>query len=149
MDLGDIPAPASTRSSTRGAHPHIKAPTSLPVPQLSPLSLSLLLAPRLCCTALCSQVYNETKYRQASLYKLWFNVPPPRYLKVATFGRRSEYRHRPPSLLTQFTKSSLLLFSSLDHFFTLTFQICEKAKSKPRKIFDAVNKLWKSDVEVW
>ena len=40
LDLGDIPAPASTRSSTRGAHPHIKAPTSLPVPQLSPPSLS-------------------------------------------------------------------------------------------------------------
>ena len=27
-------------------------------------------------------------------------------------------------------------------------QVCEKTKSKPRKIFDAVHKLWKTDAEV-
>ena len=27
------------------------------------------------------------------------------------------------------------------------FQICQKSKSTPRKIFDAVNKLWKTDAE--
>ena len=26
--------------------------------------------------------------------------------------------------------------------------VCEKTKSKPRKIFDAVHKLWKTDAEV-
>ena len=30
----------------------------------------------------------------------------------------------------------------------MSLQICEKTKSKPRKIFDAVNKLWKTDAEV-
>ena len=32
--------------------------------------------------------------------------------------------------------------------FMTSLQICEKTKSKPRKIFDAVNKLWKTDAEV-
>jgi hypothetical protein len=27
-------------------------------------------------------------------------------------------------------------------------QVCEKSKSKPRKIFDAINKIWKNESDV-
>ena len=72
LDLGDM---AAHIDSEEKLHPHVKAPTSLPVPQLSSLSV----------TFLCS-----TKYCLASRVCIEFNVPPPRYPEVAPFGLQSE-----------------------------------------------------------
>ena len=32
--------------------------------------------------------------------------------------------------------------------FSLLLQVCEKVKSKPKKIFDAVNKIWKNESDI-
>ena len=77
LDLGDMPAPAQEEKRRGEEHPHVKAPTSLPVQQLSSTLLALLLSLSLLAPTLC--------------YIALFNVPPPpRYPEVAQFGLRSE-----------------------------------------------------------
>ena len=100
LDLGDITVPKTGKERQHPhnkeghphnkegprhnieRHPHVKAATTLPVPRLS---CPLFLAPSLLCPT--KRVYNEAS---ELLNQLSFNLPPPRYPTVATFGLGSE-----------------------------------------------------------
>ena len=77
--------------------------------------------------------------------------------QILTHSHRSDQISEPNTF--QSSPSAQTRFQTVNHLYHHHYhhhrhhndndhQVCEKTKSKPRKIFDAVHKLWKTDAEV-